>query len=275
MSISAPRYSSGPLPRLDRQSRLWSVASQEFRHRVQAAVLLPVVFCYMGVVLTTVVFVYLESIFGMVSLGTFAIAFQSPIWPYLILIVTATAGAGALAEDAGSGAIVLYLSRPIRLLDYLSAKTISVGAWLVVAAICPGLLAVGITAVLGMENAPIAFQAGAGFFAVGLLAAIFFTGLALALSSLTKRPLYAGVGIFGLVLTLNIGVSLVSGISGNSQVSYADPISDVLAVAQSAFSVSGSSPIDPAVAASVLLGAGVLLWAFAALMLRRTQVIRE
>jgi ABC-type transport system involved in multi-copper enzyme maturation permease subunit len=275
MSISAPRYSSGPLPRLGRQSRLWAIASQDFRHRTQAAVLVPVVFSYLGVVLTTILFVYLESIIGTVTLSTFAVAFESPVWPYLILIVTATAGAGCLAEDAGSGAIVLYLSRPISLLDYLAGKTISCGGWLVVAAVGPGLLAVGMTAVLGYEGAPLAFEAAAAFLAVGLLAAIFFTGLALALSSLTKRPLYAGVGIFGLVLTLNIGTLVVSGISGNLGVLYADPISDVLAVAQSAFSVPGSSPIDPAAAALVLAGAGVLLWSLAAAKLSRTQVIRE
>ena len=275
MSISAPRYTSGPVPRLSRDSRLMAIASREFLHRAHGTVLAPVTLTFMAVVLTTVFEVFFASIIGTVTSGTFAGAVSSPVWPYLMLIVTATVGAGSLAEDVGSRAITLYLSRPISLLDYLGAKTVACGSWLLIAAVGPGLLAVGITAALGYESVAVALEAAGGFLAVGLVTAVFFTGLVLALSSLTNRALYAGVTIFGLILSVNIGASVVAGISGNPRVAYADPVSNCLAVAHAAFSVSGSSSLDPGTSAVILLGSGVALWAFAAWKLRGVEVVAE
>ncbi|HYA57627.1 MAG TPA: hypothetical protein VEH57_04085 [Thermoplasmata archaeon] len=275
MSISAPRYTSGPLPRLGRDSRVMAIASREFHHRAQWTVLVPVTLTFMTVVLTTVVNVFFTSLVGTVTSATFTAAVSSPAWPYLMLIVTATVGAGTLADDVGSRAITLYLSRPVRLLDYLVAKTVGCGGWLLIAALGPGVLAVGITAALGYATATVALEAAGGFLVVGLLAAVFFAGLAIALSSLTNRALYAGVTIFGLVLTLDIGASIVAGISGNSQVGYADPVANVLAVAHQAFSVSGTSSLDPGVSAAILLLSGVAMWIFAGWKLRRVEVIAE
>jgi ABC-type transport system involved in multi-copper enzyme maturation permease subunit len=275
MSISAPRYSTGPLPRLGRGSRVWAVAIQEFSRRTRGSVIAPVMLAYVAVVTTTVFFVFFTSLIGTVTSATYTAAVSTPIWPYLLLIVTATAGAGSVAEDVGSGAIALYLSRPIRRLDYLAAKTVGCGSWILFAALGPGLVAVVITAVLGYASSTIAVEAAAGFLAVGLLATGFFTCLAIALSSLTNRALYAGVTIFGLVLTLDIGASLVSGISGNSEVLYADPISNLLAVAHAAFGVPGNYPIDPATSAVILIVSGVALWAFAGWRMGRVRVITE
>jgi ABC-type transport system involved in multi-copper enzyme maturation permease subunit len=252
-----------------------AIASREFLHRAHWTALVPVTLTFIAVVLTTVFTVFFTTLLGTVTSATFTVAVASPAWPYLMLIVTATVGAGVLADDVGSRAITLYLSRPVRLIDYLAAKTIACGGWLLIAALGPGFLAVGITAALGYATATVALEAAGGFLMVGLLAAVFFAGLALALSSLTNRALYAGVTIFGLVLTLDIGASIVAGISGNPQVGYADPVSNVLAVAHQAFSVSGTSSLDPGVSAAILLVSGVAMWGFAAWKLRRLEVVAE
>jgi ABC-type transport system involved in multi-copper enzyme maturation permease subunit len=237
--------------------------------------MLAVTLAYLAVVLTTTVNVFFASLLGNVTTATFTSAVDSPAWPFLMLIATAVVGAGSIADDVGSRAFTLYFSRPIRLLDYLAAKTLACGSWLVIAAVGPGMVAVATTVTLGYESTAVALGAVGGFLAVGLLAAVFFTGLALALSSLTNRALYAGVTIFGLILSVYIGAPVVAAISGNTYVLYANPLTDLLAVAHAAFSVPGSTTTDPGTGASILAGSGVAFWAFAAWRLSRIEVIAE
>ncbi len=219
--------------------------------------------------------VYFASIIGNVTTATYYAPYASPIWPFLVLIVAATVGAGSIAEDVGSRSITLYLTRPIRLLDYLAAKATACGGWIALAAIVPGVIGVTITAALEFAPAGVALSALGAFVATGLLATVFFTGLALALSSLTSRNLYAGAGIFGVVLSLYIGVAVVAGITGNTFVLYASPVRDVLSVASAAFGVSGTPPTNPGTSAAILGGAGVLLAAFALWRLSRVEVVTE
>jgi len=275
VSISAPRYVVPPTPRTGRASRLLAIADREFFRHAEWGTLLAVGFAYTATVLATVTTVLFASLAGSVALDAFATVFASPLWPFLILIVTTAAGAGCLAEDVGNGSFTLYRARPVHLVDYLAAKTVACGSWLVIASVGPGLVAVAVTAALGYAEAGLALHAAAAFVATGLLAAVFFTGLALALSSLTDRALYAGVAIFGLVLSLYIGGALVAGLTGNPYVPYGSPIEDLHRVAIGAFQVSGTSGTSPAASAGVLAGAGIALWAFAGWRLTRLEVIAE
>ena len=252
-----------------------AIASREFFRRGTWGPLVAVVLIYMAVVLVVTTTVYLGYIFGDVSASTFGSVYISPIWPFLILLVTAGVGAGSLADDVGNRTITLYLSRSINLLDYVLAKTIACGGWLLIAALGPGLFAVAISAALGYASPTVLVQAFLGFLATGLVVAVFFTGLALALSSLTNRALYSGVAIFGLVLAVFIGASVVGGITGNPYVPYANPIVNIESVAWGAFQFSGPAPTNPAGSAAVMVSTGVVLWCLALLRVTRVEVITE
>jgi len=275
MSISAPRYAATSVERLGRMARTLSILRHEILRRAGLGNLLVVALTYLGVTLIVVVNGELSSAVGQLSLSTYETPFGSPLWGLLTLIVATAVGAGSLADDRGSRAIVLYLSRPIHLGDYLSAKASSIGSWMVIAAMGPGLVGVGILAVLGVGSASMNLTAAAGFTAVGVLAAIFFTGLALALSSLTDRALYAGVAMFGSVLSLDIGADVVSSVTGNSTVFYASPITDLTTVAEAAFHLPGPYAIDPVRAALLLIVSGASLVAVAYWRLSRVEVVGE
>lgn len=275
MSISAPRYAATSAERLGRTARTLSILRNEFLRRAGLGTLLVLALAYLGVVLIVVLNGEFAALVGQLSLSTYEAPFNSPVWGLLILIIATTVGAGSVADDRGSRAIVLYLSRPIRLVDYVAAKASSIGAWMLLAAMGPGLVGVGMLAVLGVGSASTNLAAAAGFVATGFLAVGFFTGLALALSSLANRALYAGVAMFGLVLTLEIMAGVVSGITGNSTVLYASPITDLTSVAHAVFQVSGSSAIDPVASALLLVVVGGLLIAVAYWRLTKVEVVGE
>lgn len=275
MSISAPRYVSAPVVLSGRGTRVLAIASRELTRRATWGTLAAVTLTYLGVVLIATINVALSSAFGSLTLATFETPFNSPVWPLLILIVATAAGAGSLSEDVGTRSFTLYRARPIHLVDYLAGKTIACGGWLLIAAVGPGLIVVAITAALGYPSATLALEAAGAYLAVGGIAAVFFTGLALALSSLTDRALYAGVGIFGVVLSVYIGAALVAAITGNIYVPYASPFANIDSIAHAAFGLTGSTATEPAGSATVLAAAGVLLWGFAFWRLQHQEAIAE
>ncbi len=274
MSISAPRYAAGPLPRLSPVRRLLAIYGAEVRRRGWWGTLVGTTLLFVLVDLTIVLNSFFASLTGGVSATTFVGPVLSPTWPFLVLIVATAAGAGAIADDLGSRAITLYLARPIRRTDYLLAKAGGCGTWLLIATVGPGLAGVALAGTLGYGSATLLLDAAAGYVVVGLLTAVFFTGLALALSSLVDRSLYAGVAIFGIVLALLVGTGVVGGVTGNPYVPYASPVGDILSVAQAVFGA-GTSSTDPGGSAAILGGSGVLLTMFAGWRLSRVEVVGE
>jgi ABC-2 type transport system permease protein len=275
MSIAAPRYSSGPIARFGRLDRTLAIVQTELLRRAGAGTALVVALIYATVTVIVVVSVEFASIANTVTLSLFYGAYSSEAWPFLILIVATAVGAGAIAEDLGNRSITLYFSRPIHRIDYLAAKATAVGAWIALASIGPGVVGVAVGAALGLIPSSVAGPAAAGFFVVGLLVTVFFTGLALALSSLTTKSLYAGVTIFALTLSVGIGAAVVQGITGNANLAYASPLSNILGVAQYVFQVSGPRATNPAVSAAILAVGGVAFGAIALFRLSRVEVVGE
>lgn len=275
MSISAPRYGATPVARMGRLYRTLAIVRRELVRRAGLGTWVVVTLTYLAVTLIVTINTEFASLIGTLSLATFETPYSSPAWPFLMLIVATTVGAGSLAEDVGNRSITLYLSRPIRLIDYLAAKTAATGTWIAIAAVGPGLVGLAVVLALGWAPASLVLTGAGAFLATGLLATVFFTGLALAMSSLTTRSLYAGVATFGVVLSLEIGAPLVSGLTGNTSVAYASPITDILSVAQSAFGISGPFVTDPLTSASLLAVAGVVLAIFAGWRISRVEVVGE
>jgi len=275
VSISAPRYGAASVVRTTRFHRALAIVRRELLRRSGVGTILVVALTYLAVTLVLTINTEFASLVGTLSLSTFETPYASPVWPFLMLIVATSVGAGSLAEDVGNRSITLYLSRPIQLVDYLAAKAAATGSWLVIASVGPGLLGLAVILVLGWAPASLVLSGAAAFVAVGFLASIFFTGLALALSSLTTRTLYAGVAIFGVVLSLEIAAPLVSGLTGNSSVAYASPVTDILSVAQRAFGISGPYATDPVTSALILGLVGAFFAFFAGWRMSRVEVVGE
>jgi ABC-2 type transport system permease protein len=275
MSISAPRYGAGLVVRAGRTYRTLAIFRRELLRRAGLGTWVVVALTYLAITLVLTIDTYFSSVTGTLTLATFEAPYSSPAWPFLILIVATSVGAGSLAEDLGNRSITLYLSRPIHRIDYLAAKAAATGTWLVIAAVGPGLLGLAVVVALGWASPSLVLSGAGAFVATGLLASVFLTGLALAISSLTNRSLYAGVAIFGVVLALEIAGPLVSGLTGNTSVSYASPITDILSVAQSAFGISGPYATDPLTSAAILGFGGALLAIFAGWRISRVEVVGE
>jgi len=275
MSISAPRYVQAPVARVGRSSRLWSIVQRELRRRSTWGPLLAMVLTWFIITLWAVVAVFFTSLTGGSVRNAFESPYESVIWNLLILIVAATAGAGSLADDIGSRSITLYLSRPIHLTDYLLAKASAVGVWILIAAVGPGCVAAFVSAVLGWVSPTDALAAAGGCLALGIVTAVFFTGICLVLSSVTRRSLYAGVAIFGVVLSATAAVSVISGITQNANLLYADLTSNTQSIAEAAFGLPSPYPTDPAVSAAVMLLTGAVLITLAWWRLSRIEVVGE
>lgn len=273
MTISAPRYAAGPMRLQGRTQRALAIFFRELRERAGAATWFVIALTF-GVIAIVVVVAGFFS-FGNPTLATFYAPFNSPAWPFLILIVTTAAGSGALADDLGSRSITLYLSRPIRLIDYLGAKTAAVAFYIALASIGPGVAGIIVLAALGYLSAPLALSAVAAFVAVGIVVVVFFTGLAIALSALSKKALYAGVAIFGITFAAELSAETVGGVTGNGSLLYLGPFQDISAAATGAFQTGSTGPLDPLGAALLLGGTGVLLWIVAWVRLERVEVVGE
>jgi len=121
-----------------------------------------------------------------------------------VLLLSVFGGAGLVAKDLASGAILLYLSRPLTRRDYVAGKlgvllALNLGVTLV-----PGLALYG----LGVAVDPGAFARwdrlwiGPAIALHSLLIALVMSLVALAISSLSKSARVAGIGFAGLLLGL-------------------------------------------------------------------------
>ena len=276
MTISAPRYTISALEREPRWKRVRVIVFDGLMRRLAA---LNIVLIVLGslivgvevVLFTTPAFAMLINGGGSVALSNFATPYQST--PYLLLatLLAASAGAGSIAGDVSDRSITLYLSRPITSADYLFGKGAAVGLVLVIFFLIPGVAACLFAYIVGNVSIGLAVSAMGAFIAVGLLAVVFFTTLCLFLSSLTRRPLFAGAAIFGVLVSAEVLADLVQGVTASSQALYLSPIEDLLAVAQSAFGVTSS--IDAASALGVVLGVSVVAAAVAYLRVREVEVV--
>lgn len=275
MSISAPRYVRGPVAHLGRESRGLAVLEREFLRRATTGPLLVVTLAFLFVVLDVTFSVNFAAVTGGSVMGAFESPYRSTFWTLLMLIVSAMVGSGALADDIGSRSITLYLSRPIHLTDYLLAKAAATGSWVLIAAAGPGCVAAGLTAALGMVSASTALTAVAATLAVGMVTSLYFTGITLAFSSLTGRTLYAGVAVFGAVLSVTASTEVVSGVVGNANILYGDPVTSLNSIAQASFGLPSPYPTDPATSALLMVLVGLLLGALAWVRLSRLEVVGE
>jgi hypothetical protein len=128
------------------------------------------------------------------------------------LLLTTFGGAGLVANDLRTGAILVYLSRPLTRRDYVIGKLAVLLAINLFVTLVPGLLLYGVAVALAPAQFLTWDLAWLGP-AVALHAIVLSLALslpALAVSSLSRSARVAGLTFFGLLM----GLDMVSGIVG-------------------------------------------------------------
>lgn len=124
----------------------------------------------------------------------------------LALILTTFGGAGLIANDLRTGAILVYLSRPLTRRDYVLGKLAVLLALNLSVTLVPGLLLYGIGLALAPEQylkLELWWLAPA-VLGHALLISLSLSLLALAVSSLSRSARVAGLGFFGLIAGLEM-----------------------------------------------------------------------
>jgi len=192
---------------------------------------------------------------------------------FFATLMAAVVGGGLIADDLDSMALTLYLSRPLTPVDYLTAKAAILATLTSLVTILPLVLTPLLGAVLGLFAWDVALEAVGISILVGALLTAFFTGLALFLSSLTRRRAYAAAALFAIVFGL-VGTETAlttSGAVSTPAILYISPWEDYLAVARAAFGV--SRPVDWTVALAILLGITVLAALATWMRMRAIEVV--
>ena len=119
-----------------------------------------------------------------------------------LLLMSAFAGAGLVANDMRTGGLLLYLSRPLTLVDYILGKFMIVFAALSTVTLVPGLvLFFGARSlapeILGDTAHLLLIPKIVGF---GLVLVLPAAGLVLAMSALARSARFAGLGFFFVVM---------------------------------------------------------------------------
>ncbi|HEX6738460.1 MAG TPA: ABC transporter permease subunit, partial [Vicinamibacteria bacterium] len=128
------------------------------------------------------------------------------------LILVAFGGAGLVANDLRTGAILVYLSRPLTRRDYVLGKMGVLLAIILAVTLAPGLLLYGVAVALAPEHFlkwSLAWIAPAVVLH-SLVIAVVMSLLALAISSLSRSARVAGLAFFALIT----GLALVQIIMG-------------------------------------------------------------
>lgn len=122
------------------------------------------------------------------------------------LIVTIFAGAGLVANDLRTGAILVYLSRPLTRRDYVLGKLGVLMALNLAVTLAPALLLYAV----GVGLAPEQFftwelaWVPPAIVLYSLVVSLVMSLVALAVSSLSRSARVAGIGFFGLLLGLDL-----------------------------------------------------------------------
>lgn len=263
MSISLPTWTRREIPLLGRRSRIWAVVSTGLRREMRRPA--AIVTTGLGVAITTIYSLVLVLFAPFLLQGQaldltfFATPASNAAIELFAALMAAVVGGGLIADDLDSMALTLYLSRPLTPVDYLTAKAAILVTLTSLITILPLIITPIVGALLGLFAWDIALEAMGISVVIGALLTLFFSALALFLSSLTRRRAYAAAALFAIVFGL-IGTETALSTSGavtSPAILYLSPWEDYLAVARAAFGVPGN-PIDWAVALSILLGITVL-----------------
>jgi ABC-2 type transport system permease protein len=174
-----------------------------------------------------------EEITASYFYGTLA----NPPVMFLMLVVTTAIGSGLISDDIRHMSLTLYLSRPIRAVDYLAAKAAIVALALILAVAFPGILGPMIAALLLYVTWEVAIEALLAGLALGLLATALFSSVVLLFSSLTVRKGVAAAATFSTMLALQILSGPLSNIFESEEFLHISLYQNLLAVGRYLYGV--------------------------------------
>ncbi len=275
MSISLPTYTRREIPLLGRRHRIWAIVATGLRHEIRRPAAIFAV--GVGTAITTIVsivFVFFVLVGQPLELTFFYTPASNPAMLFFVTLMAAAVGAGLIADDLDSMALTLYLSRPLTSADYLTAKAAILATLTALIAVLPLVITPLLAALLGFSPWDIALEAVGISILLGLLLTVFFTSLALFLSSLTRRRAYAAAAVFAIVFGLLATAAILSqtGSLNEPALLYLSPWDDYLAVARAAFGASGGT-IDWAPALAILLGIAVVAALATWVRMRAVEVV--
>jgi ABC-2 type transport system permease protein len=186
-------------------------------------------------------------------------------WQALIaMFITIFAGAGLVASDLRTGAILVYLSRPLTRRDYVLGKLMVLLLLNLFLTLVPGLLLY----LLALGLAPDQFWKwslawiGPAILVESLVISAVVSLIALAISSLSRSARVAGIGFFGLLMGLEITRKTLYAIYGRPETALISPLGTLYSVGVALFDLADRGVTLPwiyAAAVLVLLAAGCLL----------------
>lgn len=195
---------------------------------------------------------------------------------FFVLLLTVFAGAGLIANDLRSGAIVVYLSRPLTRRDYLLGK---LGVLLVVqllVTLAPALL----LWLAAVALAPARFLTWElawlppAIVAHSLLMALSLGLLCLAVSALSRSTRLAGLTFFGLLMLLETAAGILRGVFGRSEWALLSVPAMLRAVGNALFGVKESVlELHWALALAVLLAVAVACLAVLRARVRAVEIV--
>lgn len=264
LSISLPTYTRHERPLLGRRWRIRAIVTtglrREFRRpAAQFAIGIGATITALTAILTALVFSFFPGA-QEVDLAYFFGTASNPTILFFITLLAAVVGSALIADDVGSMALTLYLSRPISHLDYLLAKAAILFPLVAMVGIFPLVLTPFLAALLGVATWEVGLQAVAVGAGVGILLTAFYAAVSLFLSSITRRKSYAGAGVFGVTFGLTAPIAILRQVTGNDALLYLSPWDNFLAVAAAAYGATSPPvpPIDWPPALAILLGVTVV-----------------
>ncbi len=170
------------------------------------------------------------------------------------LLLSVFGGAGLVANDLRTGAILVYLSRPLTRRDYVLGKLGVLMALNLGVTLLPGLLLY----VVGLGLAPEQYLKwelwwiAPAIVAQASLMSLAISVVALAVSSLSRSARIAGLSFFGLVVGLDVARGILVNIVRAEWASVVSLQGNLEAVAVALFGIAGRRTAEPAWAAAVL-----------------------
>ena len=252
-------------PRTSPLAKSWAIARTQFAQLLKRrAFLLLLAASWIPVVARaiqiygTLQFPQASDFFGVTALTWFQFLTQQ-IYLLPVILVSLYAGAPAIASDVSSGALLLYLSKPISVRDYVLGKALPILCSIGFVTLLPALFLLGLHLALSGD---LQLLRGSPWLPVSILAyslwlTLYFGLAVLAVSSLSRSGRVAGAGFVALALGSEV---VVRGALARLQVGFAPTFLSVTGAAVDSGHLffgtveSGSTPL-----VSVIVMAAVIL----------------
>jgi ABC-2 type transport system permease protein len=158
-----------------------------------------------------------------------------------VLFVTIFAGAGLVANDLRTGAILVYLSRPLTRRDYVAGKLLVVLLLDLSLTLVPALLLYGIALALAPDQFlkwELAWI-GPAIVLYALVLSLSLSLVVLAVSSLSKSARVAGLGFFGLMMGLEAVHNILREAFDRPEAALLSIASNVQSIGRALFDIGG------------------------------------